>query len=314
MSLINIIVMDAAVFALIIAGIWLIARQIDIVRGVRRRLQGAGATNTVSGPTSLFRSQTVKNPFLAFVQDLFLNDSKERQGISQNLHQAGFDQPSAPAVYKSAQFLLAVGLPVLVIILLQLSGKTLTPMQLIMTIGIMCVAGYLGPRYFVGNRAGNRRTTLENEFPDALDLTVVCVEAGLPLEAAFIRVGGDTFESHPRISQELRIITEELQAGRTRVEALRGFANRTQVDAVKSFVALLIQTDALGGSIAQSLRIYASEMRHHRMLKAEEKAMRIPVLLSVPLVLCILPVIMTAVMLPAVIAVMRDFTPAIGGR
>jgi tight adherence protein C len=137
---------------------------------------------------------------------------------------------------------------------------------------------------------------------------VVCVEAGLPLEAAFIRVGNDTATSHPRIGEEFRTVTEELQAGRTRQEALHSLANRTQVDVVKSFVALLIQTDSLGGSIAQSLRVYAAEMRQHRMLKAEEKAMRIPVLLSVPLVLCILPVIMTAVLLPAAITLAKDFT------
>ena len=310
MSLFEVIVLDAVVFALIIVGVWLAGRQIEMVRGVRRRLQGTSTTKTVSAPTSLFRSQTIKNPFLVFVQDLFLNDSKERQGISQNLHQAGFDQPSAPAVYKTTQFILAVGLPILIVIALQISGKVLTQFQIILTIGIFCVVGYLAPRTFVNNRATARRTTLENQFPDALDLTVVCIEAGLPLEAAFIRVGGDTFESHQRISEELRTVTDELQAGRTRVEALRGFANRTQVEAVKSFVALLIQTDALGGSIAMSLRTYATEMRSHRMLRAEEKAMRIPVLLSIPLVLFILPVIVTAVMLPAAIAVMRDFTPA----
>ena len=311
MSLFEVIVLDAVVFALIMGGIWFAGRQIEMVQGVRRRLQGAGTTKTASSSTSLFRSQTVKNPFLVFVQDLFLNDSKERQGIRQSLHQAGFDQPSAPAVYKTTQFILAVGLPILVIVGLQLSGTVLTQFQIILTIGIFCVVGYLAPRTFVNNRANARRTALENQFPDALDLTVVCIEAGLPLEAAFIRVGGDTFESHKRISEELRTVTDELQAGRTRVEALRGFANRTNVAAVKSFVALLIQTDALGGSIAQSLRTYASEMRSHRMLRAEEKAMRIPVLLSVPLVLFILPVIVTAVMLPAAIAVIRDFTPAL---
>ena len=311
MSLFEIIVLDAVVFALITLGVWIAGRQVEIVRGVRRRLQGTSSAPTIKTTTSLFRSQTIKNPFLLGVQDLFLNDSKERQGISQSLHQAGFDQPSAAAVYKTMQFILAVGLPILVIIGLQLSGKVLTQMQIIMTIGIFCVVGYLAPRYFVKNRATARSTALENQFPDALDLTVVCIEAGLPLEAAFIRVGNDTFESHKRISEELRTVTQELQAGRTRVEALRGFAKRTNVEAVKSFVALLIQTDALGGSIAQSLRTYASEMRSHRMLKAEEKAMRIPVLLSVPLVLFILPVIVTAVMLPAAISVIRDFTPTI---
>ena len=104
-------------------------------------------------------------------------------------------------------------------------------------------------------------------------------------------------------------VNQDLRVGRSRAEALRGMADRTGVDMIVSFVALMIQTDALGGSIAQSLRTYSAEMRQTRMLRAEEKAMRIPVLLTVPLVLCILPVIVTAVMLPAIIGVMRGFGP-----
>jgi tight adherence protein C len=110
------------------------------------------------------------------------------------------------------------------------------------------------------------------------------------------------------------MVSNELRAGRTRAESLRNMADRSQVEMISSFVALLIQTDSLGGSIAQSLRIYSSEMRTHRMLKAEEKAMRLPVLLTVPLVLCILPVIMAAVMLPPVLDAQRNFIPAMGGK
>ncbi len=106
------------------------------------------------------------------------------------------------------------------------------------------------------------------------------------------------------------MVSYELRAGRTRAEALRHLADRTQVEMIASFVALLIQTDTLGGSIAQSLRTYSAEMRSHRMLKAEEKAMRLPVLLTIPLVLFILPVIMGAVMLPPVLDGIRNFIPA----
>jgi tight adherence protein C len=126
-------------------------------------------------------------------------------------------------------------------------------------------------------------------------------------------VGDETHESHPRISLEFQMISLELRAGRTRAEALRHMADRCQVEMINSFVALMIQTDALGGSIAQTLRTYSAEMRQHRMLRAEEKAMRLPVLLTVPLVLFILPTIMGAVMLPPVIDAIRNFLPAMGG-
>jgi tight adherence protein C len=129
------------------------------------------------------------------------------------------------------------------------------------------------------------------------------------MEGAIVRVGNETRESHPRISMEFEMVSLELRAGRTRAEALRHMADRTQVEMIGSFVALMIQTDALGGSIGQTLRTYSAEMRAHRMLRAEEKAMRLPVLLTIPLVLFILPVMMTAVMLPPIIDGIHTFGP-----
>jgi tight adherence protein C len=142
---------------------------------------------------------------------------------------------------------------------------------------------------------------------------VVCVEAGLGLEAAFVRVSAEVSESHPRICEEFNAVSDELRAGRTRAEALRNLGERTDVPAIRSFSALLIQTDALGTSVAQTLRTYSQEMREDRFLKAEEKAMRIPVLMTVPLVACILPVVVTALMLPAMIGMVRDLLPALKG-
>jgi tight adherence protein C len=185
-------------------------------------------------------------------------------------------------------------------------------MFLVIAVGL-AVVGLILPRGILDNRTNARKTEIENEFPDTLDLMVVCVESGLGLEGAFVRVGNETAESHPRVSKEFALVSYELQAGRTRAEALRHMAERTQVDMIASFVALLIQTDALGGSIAATLRTYSAEMRQHRMLKAEEKAMRLPVLLTIPLVLFILPVIMLAVMLPPVIDGIRTFLPAMRG-
>jgi tight adherence protein C len=174
--------------------------------------------------------------------------------------------------------------------------------------------GLLMPSAFLGNRLEARRTQLEQEFPDALDLLVVCVEAGLGLEAAFVRVNEEIRTSHPRISDVLYRVAEEMRAGRGRADALRAMAERTAVESLKSFAALLIQTDALGTSIAQTLRTFSAEMRTTRFLKAEEKAMRIPVLMTIPLVVCILPVIVTALLLPAMIDVSRNVMPLLTGK
>ena len=143
---------------------------------------------------------------------------------------------------------------------------------------------------------------------------VVCVEAGLSLNAAFVRVGQEMKESHPRIAEEFAHVSEELRAGRGLAETLRAMGDRSDVSGVKSFAALVIQTESLGVSIAQTLRTYSIEMRETRFFKAEEKAMRIPVLMTIPLVMCILPVVVAAVMLPASIDVIRNVIPALLGH
>jgi tight adherence protein C len=145
-------------------------------------------------------------------------------------------------------------------------------------------------------------------------MMVVCVEAGLGLEAAFVRVASEVVESHPRISKEFERLADELSAGRGRADALRALATRVDVESITAFVALIIQSDALGVSIAQSLRTYSGEMREARYLKAEEKAMRIPVLMTLPIVVCFMPVVIVALLLPPMIDVVRTIKPAMTAR
>jgi tight adherence protein C len=228
---------------------------------------------------------------------------------------AGFDFPTAPIWYTIIRFLGAIGLPLLFLILNPLiMTKPATGMGLVFFALTLCGAGLVLPGAIVSRIAGVRRNEIEREFPDALDLMVVCIEAGLSLDASFIRVGGEVRESHPRIAIEFARVSEELRAGKSRSEALRGMADRTEVLGIKSFVSLVIQTESLGASITQALRTYSVEMRETRYLKAEEKAMRIPVLISVPVVTCILPVIVGSLMLPAIIDVVRTIIPALAGH
>jgi tight adherence protein C len=280
---------------------------------VRRRL-GEQVSAPVAPANSLVRDAEVTNPFLLWVQrSTSLSDTRDKAKLARDLALAGIQHPAAPIFFVVARFALAIGLPLAFLIAQQFSKHPFTGVPLIAGALVLCGLGLIAPRAVIDNRISARKTQLEQEFPDALDLMVVCVEAGLGLEAAFVRVGSEIAESHPRISEEIDRTTQELAAGRGRAEALRGMADRTDVESVTSFVALLIQTDTLGTSIAQTLRTFANEMREHRFLKAEEKAMRVPVLLTVPLVACILPVIVTALMLPAIIDVVRTLLPALKG-
>jgi tight adherence protein C len=309
------IALDILIFAIAVLTVVVLSTRVEVRQNVRRRLGEESETDkAVTTRGSVVRAQGPRGPVLAWVQKTTLQDPKEASTLRRDLALAGFPSQSAPALYVVCRFTLAAGLPVAFIF-----GQKLlpTPMTGFMPVGValgLALLGLLAPRAFIDNRANARKTELQHEFPDALDLMVVCVESGLGLEGALLRVGQETKTSHPRVSEEFEQVSQELRVGRTRAEALRNLGERTGVEEVKAFVTLLIQTDSLGGSIAMALRTYSEEMRKHRMLKAEEKAMRLPVLLTIPLVGCILPVIFVAVMLPAYITAVRGFMPAMTGK
>ena len=300
-------------FAVVFGGVIALQRAIEASIAVRRRLRAKSSTSAAA-PSSVLKSSTVSNRFLNWVQSVTqLQDSKDGSKLRRDLSLAGFDHPAGPVWYVICRFSLAIGLPILLIAGLGLMGKPLSGLGAIIFPLVLCGLGLVVPRGVIDNRAKSRSAQLEQEFPDCLDLMVVCVEAGLGLEAAFVRVAREVSESHPRISEEFGRLADELAAGRSRADALRALADRAGVDSVKSFVALLIQSDALGVSIAQSLRTYSGEMRESRFLKAEEKAMRIPVLMTMPIVACFMPVIIVALLLPPAIDVVRVLGPALKG-
>lgn len=305
------ILIEVIVFALVVALAMAGMRMAEAMWDVRRRLGTTG--DVVTGTAGVMRTDATTNPFLKWVQRTTADD-KDKDKLTKDLRMAGFTSPSASALFVVARVGLAIGLPLAFILLQAVNAKPITGLPLIVFALALSALGWITPRAVIDNRAGARRTQLEQEFPDCLDLMVVCVEAGLGLEAAFVRVCEDVDESHPRIGEEFNRMSEELRAGRSRADALRNLAERADVDAVKSFVALLIQTDQLGTSVGQTLKTYAAEMREHRFLKAEEKAMRVPVLMTIPLVACILPVIVTALMLPPIIDVIRTMVPALKGH
>jgi tight adherence protein C len=283
---------------------------------VRRRLADQSAPQArAAAAGSLIKKAGVKNPFLEWVRSTSsLKDPKDNTKLRRDLFMAGFEGPAAPVIYFVVRISMAIGLPIAFLLAQALLPKPMTGLPLIFGALGLCGLSLVLPRAFVDNRANGRREKLEHEFPDALDLLVVCVEAGLGLEAAFVRVGQEINESHPRMAEAFDRVSQELRAGRSRIDALRSMSDRVDVDAVKSFVALLIQTDALGTSIGQTLRTYSNETRANRFLKAEEKAMRIPVLMTMPLVACILPVIIVALLLPPIIDVIRTLAPALAGH
>jgi tight adherence protein C len=308
------LILEFVTFLFAVAVTYAVGDLVSDVRSVRRRLDSGGAA-TAASVASFLRKRTVTNPILLWVQSSSsISEAKERGKLARDLAKAGFENPAAPVWYVIIRFSLAIGLPALYLFAETVAGNGAGGVGRIFWALVLCALGLLGPRSFIDRRGRARQTQLERQFPDALDLMVVCVEAGLGLAATFVRVSHEMRETHPLISAEFDRVSEQFRAGQGQNEALRSMADRCDAPVVKSCAALLIQTEQLGGSIGQSLRTFSEEMRETRMMKAEEKALRIPVMLTIPLVACILPVIIVALMLPAMIDVVRVIMPALRGQ
>ena len=313
MGNILITLVEIATFLSTAAGIFIISRQINQRMVIQRRL-GDRREAPSRRPSKLLKTFDVKNPFLNWVQATTLdNDVKEKSDLQKKLILAGYDSPAAPAVFVTLRLTAAIGLPVFYLLTQSFATQPSEGPGPILTALAFSALGLVAPRVLLNGRVAARREAIEAEFPDALDLMVVCVEAGLGLEGAILRVGQETAVSHPRISHELLNVSHELNAGRSRPEALRSLADRTDNESTRAFVALLIQTDQLGVSYAKTLRTFSAELREKRFMKAEEKAMRIPLLITIPLVLCILPALVIAAMLPALIEAQHGLAAMVQG-
>jgi tight adherence protein C len=169
------------------------------------------------------------------------------------------------------------------------------------------IAGILLPEMWLLWRIHNRQHRLQKALPDGLDLLVICVEVGLGLDQAILRVAEELQIVHPELSDELHLVNLEMRVGKTRIDALRELARRTGLEDIKSLVAMLIQTERFGTSIAQSLRVHSDELRTKRRQRAEEMAAKTTVKMVPPLVFFIFPALMVVILGPAIITIYREF-------
>lgn len=252
-----------------------------------------------------------------------LADAVEKAGLSladtksDRLHEqlvsAGFRAPSAPRIYTLVRLTLVFLLPTAFVLLAYAGDSSPSFFKTYVIGALLAFLGLYLPTLYVRAMADRRREEIVNGFPDCLDLTLVCVEAGLGIEAAMDRVGREMVHSHPLVAELLSVTTLQLRAGASRENAFRRLADTAGVDEIRSFTTLLIQSDKLGTSISTTLRVYASEMRERRRMRAEEKAHRLPVLISIPLVVFMLPTMMGVLMLPAAVRVVRQILPLLAG-
>jgi tight adherence protein C len=228
--------------------------------------------------------------------------SKEMGKLQQRLVIAGYRNPEALVVF----FGVRVGVALTAFVLLATPIFMRPNLSLALSV---CLAGYLIPSMVLARLAKRRQHRIRLGLPDALDLLVVSVEAGLGLDQAIQRVGHELAFAHPDLCGELRLINLELRAGKARAEALHNLAERTRVDDVQSLVAMLVQTDKFGTSVSQSLRVHSDTVRTKRRQRAEEAAAKTGVKLVFPLVFCIFPAIWVVTIGPAAIKFIQVLGP-----
>jgi tight adherence protein C len=230
--------------------------------------------------------------------------------LRQSMLQAGLKAHNALEIYLITKVLLALTLPI--VAGLFLPGATVAMLSLAL-LGSASV-GYYVPNIYVANLTQRRKQSISKSIPDALDLLVSCTEAGLGLDAAFMRVAENLGEASPELAGELNVVTAEVGAGVPRSEALRRLEQRTGTPELTSLVNVLIQADRLGTPVAQALRVYAATTRTRRMLAAEEKAAAISPKLTVAMVLFLLPSLFMVILGPAIVNIFREVIPTLAGQ
>jgi tight adherence protein C len=227
------------------------------------------------------------------------SDSKDMKVLRKRLVLAGFYDPRSVAVFFLTRVVLAVGLGIAAMIF----GPSDRGSVYWMIVGGAGLFGYLAPSLYLDRRIAARREEHRAGFPDFMDLLVVCADAGLSMEAALDRVGRELAASYPSLCANIHMANLEIRAGRTMTEALEHLAERLGLEEARSFATLIQQSEELGSSITEALRVYSDDMRHKRLSRAEEKAYSLPAKLSLPMMICIFPVLFVVILLPVAVRV-----------
>ncbi len=246
------------------------------------------------------------------IAELFLPEENwKRSHIKSRLIIAGFRKPAAIYIYLASKIILTLIFSLLTFtVLIVLNVLDLEKQQALYILAVASILGFFLPDIYLSHKKENRIQTMTEEFPDALDLLVVCVEAGLSLDAGIQKVARELMVAHSALGEELAMVNLELRAGKSRTEALKGLGDRTGIDDIKSLTSILIQAENFGTSIASALREHANEMRNIRIQRAKEKAAKLPVKLTFPILLFIFPSIFLVILGPAVIRIFERFLTA----
>jgi tight adherence protein C len=295
--------------------VWLgVSDQLTDGARVARRL--AGATQRAVGA---FAGQKVQRlvaedgMLRSFEKFLTPDDHDRTSRIRTRLLLAGYRNPSAVRVYFAVKWGIALAGFALATILFSATMNPAEPALPILSVLLTVILSFFATDMWIERKIVYRRLSIEKAFPDALDLLLVCLEAGHGLDQAISRVAQELYGSAPLLSEEMKLVVAQIRAGRDRENVLADFAWRTGVTDISAFVTVLRQADQFGVSIAETLRVYAGEMRNKRFMRAEEKANMMPVKLALGAVMFTVPPTMIVLIGPSVIMIVREMAKAASG-
>ena len=235
-------------------------------------------------------------------QDFYAKSDPENVArLRMKLIQAGFMDPGAVGVFFLIRFGALVCCALLAFVVVSMSSDDASFMNKVIFIGMSGGFGYFVPGLVLSRMVSTKMREYRNGFPDFMDLMIVCSDAGMSMESGIERVSRELLATYPALAQNLQLVSIELRAGRPLDDALKSLGDRLSLDDVRSFATLLQQSRELGTSLSGALRVFSDEMRHKRMSLAEEKAHALPAKMSVPVTVCILPVVMLIAVIPIIV-------------
>jgi tight adherence protein C len=242
-------------------------------------------------------------PWVKRFEQVVPKSPKDMSRLRRRLATAGYRSLAAATVYAASETLLPFVVGGLALLVFGFSRWYFALLG--------AALGFVLPSVWLGRKTAARQKQIKHGLPDALDLMIVCIEAGSGIDQAIMKTSDELDVSHPVLAEELRLVTTEMRAGKPRIEAFKNFAARTKVDDVRSLVSMLVQTDKFGTSVAQALRTHADVARTKRRQEAEERAAKIGVKLVFPLVFCLFPALYVAILGPAVVDYFNIFKPEV---
>jgi tight adherence protein C len=270
---------------------------------MKRRLKVDTAHASAARPSQSRRNKdAVRERAARTAQDFYAKSDPENVArLRLKLIQAGFLDPGAVGMFFLIRFIALAGSAVAAFVIVTLFGGEASATSRWIFIGMLGAAGYFLPGLVLSRMVSARMREYRNGFPDFMDLMIVCSDAGMSMEAAVERVSRELQLTYPALAQNLQLVSIELRAGRGLDDSLKSLADRLSLEEVRSFATLLQQSRELGTSLSGALRVFSDEMRHKRMSLAEEKAHALPAKMSVPVTVCILPVVMMVAIIPVIV-------------